>query len=112
MPATGDYIAQRLAWPDYDTADLYRPHVGLAFGAYYLAEQLDTFDGNVYAALSAYNAGPGNAARWHAAAGDDPDAYLEVVDFPETRSYIRRIYTGYAAYRHLYGAEPTAAEPR
>lgn len=105
MPATGQDIAQRLGWEDYSTEDLHRPHVGLAFGAYYLSEQLKTFDGNVYAALSAYNAGPGNAARWHAQAPDDPDLYLETVDYPETRLYIRRIYTGYAVYRHLYGAE-------
>jgi soluble lytic murein transglycosylase len=104
MPATGDDIARQLAWPDYDNADLYRPYVGVAFGAYYLSRQLDAFDGSVYAALSAYNGGPGNAARWYAAAGDDPDLYLETVDFSETRSYIRRIYTGYAVYQHLYAA--------
>lgn len=103
MPATGEYIAQRLEWPDYRNEDLYRPYAGLAFGAYYLDEQLRFFDGDIYAALSAYNAGPGNAARWHAAAPDDPDRYLEEVDYAETRSYIRRIYTGYVVYRHLYG---------
>ena len=43
--------------------------------------------------------------RWHAAAPDDPDLYLETVDFNETRSYIQRIYSGYAAYRWLYGAQ-------
>lgn len=103
MPATGEDIARRLDWPNYSNEQLYRPHVGLAFGAFYLDEQLRFFDGNVYAALSAYNAGPGNAARWYAVAPDDPDLYLETVDFRETRLYIKRIYTGYAIYRHLYG---------
>jgi soluble lytic murein transglycosylase len=103
MPATGDYIAGRLQWPDYVSEDLYRPYVALAFGAYYLNEQLERFDGNVYAALSAYNAGPGNAARWIAAAPDDPDLYLERVDYRETRLYIRRIYSSHAVYRFLYG---------
>jgi soluble lytic murein transglycosylase len=105
MPATGEDIARRLDWADYATEDLYRPFVGLAFGAYYLQEQLATFDGNVYAALSAYNGGPGNAARWQAAAPDDPDRFLETVDYPETRLYIQRIYTGHAIYRHLYGSD-------
>ncbi len=103
MPATGEDIARRLNWPDYSNDQLYRPHVGLAFGAFYLDEQLRFFDGNVYAALSAYNAGPGNAARWYEVAPDDPDLYLETVDYRETRQYIKRIYTGYAVYRHLYG---------
>ncbi len=103
MPATGLDIAQRLGWPDFANEDLYRPFVGLAFGAYYLDQQLRSFDGNVYAALSAYNAGPGNGLRWVSEAPDDPDLFLEVVDYSETRQYIQRIYTGYAAYRWLYG---------
>lgn len=103
MPATGQDIASRLSWPDYTVDDLHRPHVGLAFGAYYLDQQLDAFDGDVYAALSAYNGGPGNAARWHAQAPDDPDLYLETVDYSETRAYIQRIYSGHAVYRWLYG---------
>lgn len=105
MPATGADIARRLDWPDYVNEDLYRPYVGLAFGAYYLADQLRTFDGSVYAALSAYNAGPGNAARWFTEAGHDPDLYLETVDYRETRLYIQRIYTGFVIYRHLYSEE-------
>jgi soluble lytic murein transglycosylase len=103
IPDTGRYIAMRLAWPNYENELLYRPAVGLVFGAYYLQEQLNNFDGDVYAALSAYNAGPGNAARWRNQAPDDPDLYVEIVNFPETRLYIERIYAGHAIYRFLYG---------
>ena len=60
------------------------------------------FDGFVPAALSAYNAGPGNAARWFKQVPDDLDGYLEVVNFAETRLYIERIYIGHVIYRHLY----------
>ena len=103
IPDTGAFIAQRLSWPNYVNEDLYKPYVGLTFGAYYLDWQLATFNNSVHAALSAYNAGPGNAARWYEIAGDDHDWYTEVVDFAETRLYIERIYTGYVIYRHLYG---------
>jgi soluble lytic murein transglycosylase len=103
IPDTGLYIAQRLGWPDYKNEDLYRPYVGVAFGAYYLNQQLEAFDNQVHVALSAYNGGPGNAARWYRQAPDDPDLYLETVDFAETRSYIERIYVGQAIYRYLYG---------
>ncbi len=102
IPDTGAFIAQRLDWPDYKNEDLYKPYVGLAFGAYYLDLQLRTFDNHVHIALSAYNGGPGNAARWYEIAGDDFDAYLEAVDFSETRLYIERIYVGYVIYNHLY----------
>ncbi len=97
------YIAQMLNWPDYDNEDLYKPHVGIAFGAFYLAQQLEAFDGEVAVALSAYNGGPGNAARWQAQVAGDIDRYIETVDFYETRQYIERIYTGQSVYRYLYG---------
>jgi soluble lytic murein transglycosylase-like protein len=102
IPDTGTYIAQQLGWPDFENEDLYKPHVGLAFGAFYLNQQLQAFDGHAYAALAAYNAGPGNAARWYEEAGDDHDMFLEVVTFSETRQYIERIYTGHVIYRFLY----------
>lgn len=103
IPTTGAYIAEQLNWPNYSNDDLYRPYVGLAFGAFYLDEQLALFDGFVPAALSAYNAGPGNAFTWYERAGADLDVYLETVTFSETRLYIERIYSGYVIYRYLYG---------
>jgi len=103
IPDTGQYIAQILNWPDYDNEDLYKPHVGVAFGAFYLAQQLEAFDGEVAVALSAYNGGPGNAARWQSQVAGDIDRYIETVDFNETRQYIERIYTGQSVYRYLYG---------
>lgn len=103
IPDTGEYIARRLDWPDYVLEDLYKPYVGIAFGAYYLDLQLDTFDGDAAIALSAYNGGPGNASRWAAGDPQDIDEYLEIVDFGETREYIKRIYAGYAIYQFLYG---------
>lgn len=103
IPATGEYIAGRLAWPDYRNADLYRPYVGLRFGAYYLAEQLQAFEGFIPAALAAYNGGPGNAWRWQVAGGQELDTFVEAIDFAETRLYVERIYIGHAIYRYLYG---------
>lgn len=103
IPDTGAFIARQLSWPDYENEDLFKPHVGLTFGAYYLHQQLRTFDGHVHAALAAYNAGPGNAARWYETAGGDYDLFLETVDFWETRLYIERIYVGYVIYDYLYG---------
>jgi soluble lytic murein transglycosylase len=103
IPDTGAWIAERLAWPNFMNEDLYKPYVGLNFGAYYLSQQLQQFDGHVHAALAAYNAGPGNAARWFDTAGGDHDLFVDAIDFGETRLYIERIYEGFNAYRFLYG---------
>ncbi len=104
IPSTAEHIAARLEWPGYLPSVLFRPYASIAFGAYYLWEQLNRFEFNVPVALSAYNAGPGNAARWLETAGSDPDLYIEAIDYGSTRAYIRRIYEHYHMYRQLYGA--------
>lgn len=105
IPSTGQAIADQLGWPPgYDTEDLYRPVVSVRFGSHYLREQLDRFQGDPFAALAAYNAGPGNAILWKELAPDDPDLFLEVVRLEQPQLYIRTIYEVYAIYRHLYGS--------
>ena len=107
IPATGSELATELDWPEnYSNNDLYRPMVSLAFGTHYLAKWRDYFDGDMYAALAAYNGGPGNAIEWKNLAPDDPDLFLEVIRFDETRDYIRRIYEIFNIYRRLYDRTP------
>ncbi len=103
IPPTGAEIAADLAWVGYTDSDLFRPVVSIRFGAHYLGQQLERFDGDPYAALAAYNGGPGNSAAWRELAGGDPDLFLEVIRFPETQTYIRRIYELHTIYRSLYG---------
>lgn len=105
IPSTGRAIADRIDWPNYQDSDLYRPSVSVIFGTYYLAQQHEAFDGDWYAALAAYNAGPGNAAAWKEDAPNDPDLYLEVIRIAEPQNYIRRVYEIYSVYRTLYGAD-------
>ena len=107
IPSTGEYIASQLQWPDYQHSDLFRPYAGIAFGAYYLWEQLDRFDYNVPAALAAYNAGPGRAASWLELSGDDPDLFMTAITIDSTRLYVQRIYSYYNIYRALYGTGET-----
>ena len=103
IPNTGASIARTLGWPvSFDPDDLYRPNVSIRLGAHYLASNQKLLDGDLYAALAAYNAGPGNASVWKDLAGNDPDLLLEVVRFQETRDYIRFIYEIYTIYRTLY----------
>jgi soluble lytic murein transglycosylase len=103
IPDTGQQIATELSWPPaYEQTDLYRPIVSVRFGSYYLSKNRDLLDGNWYAALAAYNAGPGNALTWRDLAGNDPDLLLEIIRFEETRNYIRFIYEIFSTYRTLY----------
>ena len=100
---TGSQIASELNWPpNYSDADLYRPNVSIRFGTYYLDKNRKLMNGSIYGTLAAYNAGPGNALVWKQLAGDDPDLFLEIIRFQETRDYIRYIYEIYSTYRSLY----------
>ena len=104
VPDTGASISRALGWPiNYTSDELYRPNVSIAFGAYYLASNRNSLNGDLYAALSAYNGGLGNALDWKQLSQGDPDLFLESVRFQETRDYIRSIYEIYTIYRRLYG---------
>ncbi|HEY4718044.1 MAG TPA: transglycosylase SLT domain-containing protein, partial [Anaerolineales bacterium] len=102
----GEQVAELTGWPpDFTADDLYRPLVSIRLGADYLAMQRQAFDGDMYAALAAYNAGPGNASYWLGLADGDPDLFLEIVSFEETRNHIRSVYELFTIYRNLYAAE-------
>jgi soluble lytic murein transglycosylase len=106
MPATGAETAASEGWPaNYTVSDLERPWVNIRLGASYLERQLDYFDGNLFAALAAYNAGAGNTSIWVSMAQDDPDLLLEIIRYSETRQYIQYIFENYGLYKRFYGRD-------
>jgi soluble lytic murein transglycosylase len=108
MPATGEYVAERSGAEDFSTDQLWLPYISIRFGSWYISQQLAIFDDNQFAALAAYNAGPGNVLEW-INVSDDLDIFVESIPFWESRIYIRTVYVNLAAYRNLYGA--ALAEP-
>lgn len=109
---TGEAIASDLGVEGWTFADLATPALSTRFGAYYLAVQLDQFDGHMLAALAAYNGGPGNAARWlEAQSFAGPDGYLYAVDFTETRLYLELVSANYAMYRYIYAGAAAPSLP-
>jgi len=112
IPSTGQEIASDLAISDFANDDLLRPVVSIRFGVHYLEKQLAAFDGNLYYALAAYNAGPGAVERWRDASGDDIDVFLEQVDIGEANLYVRLVMENLAVYRYLYEGAPRPSLPR
>ncbi len=80
-------------------------HYNLKLGQAFLAELLGRYDGSYILALAAYNAGPGNVARWIKQTGDprrpDVDAidWIEQIPFDETRNYVERVLENLQVYR-------------
>lgn len=103
MPATGEEIASLLRWPaNYKESDLYRPIVNIRMGTNYLSRMRTYFDNDIFAAMAAYNAGPGNVLNWLDKAHNDPDLFLEIIPYEETQRYLRNIYTFFRIYETLY----------
>lgn len=103
IPPTGGDIASGLGL-EYEHEDLARPQLAIRFGAAYLGWQLEAFDQHPLIALAAYNAGPGNAARWLESAStlslssSLEDAFLAVMDYTSTQAYARYVIESWAAY--------------
>jgi peptidoglycan lytic transglycosylase len=80
--------------------DLGDPEINIRYGTFLLGELLDRYDGDVVAALTAYNAGPGNADRWGGSS-----LSVEGIEFPETRAYVEEVLDKRRAYRQKYPRE-------
>jgi soluble lytic murein transglycosylase len=105
-PGTGQFIVENHGWPpNYSSSDLDRPIINIGLGATYLMDQRNRFDGELFTTLAAYNAGPEAAAIWRDLSGPDPDLFLEVVRYQETRNYIASIYEIFAMYSRLYATD-------
>lgn len=101
LPSTAALMARGLDvafFPEWITV----PDLNLHLGAAHLAELLRRF-GRVDAAIAAYNAGPQPVRRWLARSGAaDPDRFIELIPYPETRGYVRSLLRNRELYRALY----------
>ncbi len=102
LPSTAALMARGLDvtfYPDWITV----PDLNLHLGAAHLADLLRRF-GRVDAAIAAYNAGPSPVRRWLDREGaSDPDRFIELIPYPETRGYVRSLLRNRELYRALYG---------
>ena len=79
------------------------PDLNLHLGAAHLQELLQRFGGRVDAAAAAYNAGSSPVKRWLERPGaDDPDEFVELIPYQETRGYVRAVLRNRELYRALY----------
>ena len=104
VPETGKWAAERIGLEDFTTDKLYNPETNLKLGTWYLHYLLQEFDGNLMAALAAYNGGQGNVRSW--LQDNDWDGTYEQlsgIPFPETRMFVIRVLDDYRVYRWLYG---------
>jgi soluble lytic murein transglycosylase len=96
-PQTAQAIADESGGTAFEVSDLDDPDINIRYGSYHLRDLLDQYDGNLVAALAAYNAGSGRVDEWGGAA-------LEVGDigFEDTRAYVEQVLEKADEYRGNY----------
>ncbi len=104
MPATAAFLANDPSFASEGADRLNNPGLSLELGQrylHYLARQ-ELVSGDLIRLLAAYNAGPGNLAKWLPAARhrDDPLLFIEAIPIDETRQHVQRVL----AYSWIYAS--------
>ncbi len=115
MPSTAAAILGRSSSNDPDEADtdilarLQDPRESMDLGQRYLRQlmQDSRIGNNLVLVLASYNGGVGRVTHWRDNASSlatrDPLLFLEEIPLQETRFYVARVLTHYAAYRTRLG---------
>jgi soluble lytic murein transglycosylase len=99
-PQAAQDIERHSGGTTFQLGDLADPEINIRYGTFLLRELLDRYDGDVVAALAAYNAGPTNAERWGGS-----ELSIDGIPFPETRAYVEDVLEKQEAYREEYPRE-------
>lgn len=109
LPTTARAVSDKPAEIEQDQRVLFLPDLNLELGQRYLRLLLETesLRGNLVLVVAAYNAGPGNVARWTASAQrmTDPLMFMESVPLQETRRHVERVLANLWIYRLRLGLE-------
>ncbi len=106
MPATASFMARK-RYRGSKRNQLFEPSLNLELGQRYVSYLLgkEIVDANLFRLTTAYNAGPGNLARWQRRMKyeDDPLMFIESLPARETRLFIERVLTNFWIYRARLG---------
>jgi soluble lytic murein transglycosylase-like protein len=95
MPLTASYLAGRPELAGRQRHRLHDTELNLEIGSRYIAylARHPEVNGDLLRLITAYNAGPGNVARWNGSMfyGNDPLMFLETIPFHETRAHVQRV---------------------
>ncbi len=104
MPVTAQAVSRRLGLPEVGREELFNQDTNIRLGVGYLEQLLRQFSGNVLHTVAAYNAGPTAVFSWIAKYGNrDPDEFVELIPYQETRQYVKRVLRSYREYHRLAG---------
>ena len=97
LPDTAQGISVRTGGHGFVLSDLLDPEINVRYGAWYLRHLLDRYDDDLPTALAAYHAGQGNVDAWRREGVG--------IQFPETRTYVKRVLHAENVYASAYADE-------
>ena len=95
MPATAEELAGR----SLSDAELNDPSMNIRFGAQYLRQLMERWQGDPMLVIASYNAGPGAVSDWQPQTlALDPELWVERIPYPETRYYTKKVLDNLLGY--------------
>jgi len=83
--------------------DIYKPDVNIRLGVAHFKELLNKYEGKIYLALAAYNAGSHRVKQWLEEFGEfEEEKFIEMIPFSETRNYVKNVLRNYFYYKYYY----------
>jgi len=111
IPSTGRMLSRQEGINLLRPSMLFNPALNIQLGTKYLRGQLDSWSGDWFQTLAAYNAGPGRVHQWLAwSKFDEPIEFVESIPFNETREYVQAVMRNADVYRELYDGKPLAGK--
>lgn len=107
MPVTFEWLTEYQLREHLPPRKISDPETNVRYGVFYLRWLYDRY-GHWEEACAAYNAGHGNVDKWlQDGELTDKDGRLLIDHIPkdETRAYVKKVRTAYAAYAHLYQSD-------
>jgi soluble lytic murein transglycosylase-like protein len=119
MPATAAWVSDANLMVGDQKGALLDPELNLTLAQRYVNELLrdPNVKGDLLMLAVAYNAGPGNLAKWRAKGAigqigydQDPLLFIESIPFAETRQYVERVLSYYWIYQERFAEEQTSLD--
>lgn len=111
MPATALHISERMKHTNFDITKLYEPSLNLGYAFFYLKKLLRYYQGNIFLAVAAYNAGPKATNIWlERCKKCSTDEFVETISYRETRRYVKEVIGYFGTYTKLYQNTPAFTE--
>lgn len=110
MPKTASWISKLHHISYQNKQQLFTLTKNIHLGVAYLSHLSKHYDQQLLLTVAAYNAGPTQVRAWLKAYPlKEPDIWIEVIPFNETRNYIKSVMSYYAVYQFQLKEKPNLA---